>query len=315
MNIQNTVLLIAAICINTSAAANTLVANLDEVSAVADTYFLNFAGSTFGAIADNGDGDGELLRAYWDGNQLVFPTAGFITYEPNLTANGSLIFFTTNNRLQTLNDVYFRSTGEFLIEPMAGFQVDSIDYQINFSGGNNGIASGIYLQGGTNSKDVIAQWAAGSSVQNVVPGQVVQLESQTVHTSLTFLLPNLSETTSLTVTNEATSAELPAAADGSIQELFGTSTLAINQQVFRQEEGSDSFIGGIRNVFASSLITEGSVAGVGQFTGVLGIESISMRVNTSAIVESVISVPWPSMAWLWCSGLPLTAFIARRQQK
>ena len=127
-------------------------------------------------------------------------------------------------------------------------------------------------------------------------------------------MPNLTETTSLTVTNEATSAELPAAADGSIQELFGTSTLAINQQVFRQEEGSDSFIGGIRNVFASSLITEGSVAGVGRFTGVLGIESISMRVNTSAIVESVISVPWPSMAWLWCLGLPLTAFIARRKQ-
>ena len=105
-------------------------------------------------MADNNDGDGEVLHAHWDNNQLVFPYGWVLTYEPNATANGSLIFFTTNNRRQTLNDLYFRDTGEFLIEPKAGFQVDSIDYQINFAGGANGIVSGIYLQGGTNSRDV-----------------------------------------------------------------------------------------------------------------------------------------------------------------
>ncbi|HMY40397.1 MAG TPA: hypothetical protein PK011_13815, partial [Marinagarivorans sp.] len=254
MKLKHSLLLSAAICISNPVAANTIFATLDDVNAATDTYFLNFSSSTFGAVVDNGNGDGEMLHAYWDNNQLVFPTAGFLTYEPNPVANGSLISFATNNRRQTLNDLYFRDTGSFLIEPKAGFQVDSIDYQINFAGGNNGIAAGIYLLGGANSRDVKAQWAGGSSIHNVVPGEVVQLETQSVQTSLTFLLPNLGETSALTVLNDATLAELPAAADGSSQEVFGTSALAINQQVFRQSEGSESFIGGVRDVFISTLV-------------------------------------------------------------
>lgn len=314
MQLKHSLVLSAALCISAPVLANTLVASPDDVSAVTDTYFLNFSSQTFGAVADNNDGDGEVLHAYWDNNQLVFPTVGFLTYEPNATANGSLIFFTTNNRRQTLNDLYFRDTGEFLIEPKAGFQVDSIDYQINFAGGANGIASGIYLQGGTNSRDVKAQWAAASSIAPVLPEQLTQLETQSTQTSLTFLIPNLGETSALTLTSDTTEAELPAAADGSTQEVFGSSLLAINQQVFRQSEGSDSFIGGVRSVFMSSLIAEGNVAGVGSFTGILGIESIRMTVNTSPILDSVISVPWPNMAWLWCLGLPITALMARRKR-
>jgi hypothetical protein len=314
MKLKHSLLLSAAICISNPVAANTIFATLDDVNAATDTYFLNFSSSTFGAVVDNGNGDGEMLHAYWDNNQLVFPTAGFLTYKPNPVANGSLISFATNNRRQTLNELYFQDLGSFLIEPMAGYQVDSIDYQINFAGGNNGIASGIYLLGGTNSRDVKAQWAAGSSVQTVVPGQIMQIETQSVQTSLTFLLPNLGETSALTVMNDSTLAELPPAADGSSQEVFGSSILALNQQVFRQSEGTDSFIGGVRDVFMSTLIAEGNVAGIGSFTGVLGIESIRMSVNTSPVLDSVISVPWPSMAWLWCLGLPLTALIARRKQ-
>lgn len=314
MQLKHSLILSAALCLSAPVLANTLVASTNDVSAVTDTYFLNFSSQTFGAVVDNADGDGEVLHAYWDNNQLVFPTVGFLTYEPDATANGSLIFFTTQNRRQTLNDLYFRETGEFLIEPKAGFQVDSIDYEINFAGGNNGIASGIYLQGGTNSRDVKAQWAAASTIAPVLPEQLAQLETQSAQTSLTFLIPNLGETTALTLVSDTTEAELPAAADGSIQEVFGSSLLAINQQVFRQPEASDSFIGGVRNVFVSSLIAEGNVAGVGSFTGILGIESIRMTVNTSPILDSVISVPWPNMAWLWCLGLPITALIARRKQ-
>ncbi|HEY6527974.1 MAG TPA: hypothetical protein VIZ65_04715 [Cellvibrionaceae bacterium] len=307
MKFKYSVLLSAAICISTPATANTLFTTLDNVNATTDTYFLNFTNGTFGAVVDKGDGEGELLRAFWDNNQLVFPTVGFLTYEPSPTTNGSLISFATNNHRQTLNDLYFRDTGNFIIEPQFGYQIDSIDYQINFSGGNNGLDSGIYLNGGVNSSDVHAQWAAGSFVHSIVPGQLTQIENQHVQTTLTFSLPNLGE---VSMQNDATTAELPSAVDGSTQEVFGNSSISINQHVFRQSDGTDSFIGGVQQVFLSTLVAEGNVSGIGSFSGALGIESIRMQVNTSRIVDSVISVPWPSMLWLWVLGLPITALLA-----
>jgi hypothetical protein len=310
MKLRYSVLLSAAICISTPAFANTLFTTLDDVNATTDTYFLNFSSGTFGAVVDKGDGEGELLRAFWDNNQLVFPTVGFLTYEPDPMTNGSLITFATNNHRQTLNDLYFRDTGNFIIEPQFGYQIDSIDYQIDFSGGDNGLDSGIYLNGGANSSDVHAQWAAGSFVHSIVPGQLNQIETQNVQTTLTFSLPNLGV---MSMVNDITTAQLPNAVDGSIQEVFGNSSLSINQQVFRQSDGTDSFIGGVQQVFLSTLVAEGNIAGVGSFSGALGIESIRMQVNTSRIVDSVISVPWPSMLWLWMLGLPITAVLARRK--
>jgi hypothetical protein len=315
MNIIRLALFAAAIGAVGPVTANTLSASPSEIFAQTATYSLSFNSDTFGADV-NALGDSSL-QAYWDNNQLVFPTVGFLSYEPTPSANGSLISFTTHNSRQTLNDLYFRDTGTFLVEPTAGYQVDSIEYKIDFSGGNNGLTSGIYLKGGANSSAVQSQWAAGSYVVNAQLGQLKQIETQTVQTQTTLLSLSQGEFSATTMLNDATIVELPNGTADSTPEIFGSSTISIIQQVYRESvtDTSSSFVGGVRSPFISKLVAEGNVSGIGSFSGQLGIESIRMQVNTSRISDPVISVPWPNMLWLWMIGLPLAGFLARAKSR